>query len=400
VKRLNRKPRYAFLFSLFVLCILAGCGGAQTGGGSPTNNGSPTTGADGAASTSSADVLFIYPDKTDEYNWSHLQELGRQYLLEQLPDTKTSIVEEVAPDEVEQVLRDAATGGAKLIFAASPEYSDAVLKVAPDFPNTKFEVARGTQTADNIATYDGRMYQAFYVAGGYTGELTVSGIIGVVAPEPTVEVIRNINALALTSLLIRTGEDISVHVKWTNSWNDPEAARAAALELIEEGADVLVQHTYDPEVQKVAEEKGITSFGYGFDMREFAPTENATSIVYSWGWYFVRRVNALNDGSWAGEAYYGETSLSNFGKGIIDLAPYTYDQIPQIIEAPPMKWRARFVETNKDVFDGPLVAQNGEQVLARGEKFDDDYLNTQMNWFVEGVVGDAPGVLPTPEASS
>ncbi len=46
-----------------------------------------------------------------------------------------------------------------------------------------------------------------------------------------------------------------------------------------------------------------------------------------------------------------------------------------------------------------LQLSNGVQVLARGQKFDEDYLNTQMNWFVEGVVGDAPGVPPTPESS-
>jgi simple sugar transport system substrate-binding protein len=133
-------------------------------------------------------------------------------------------------------------------------------------------------------------------------------------------------------------------------------------------------------------------------MRESAPTQNKTSIVWNWGWYFVQRVNALNDGSWKGEAYDGEASEKNFGQGIIDLAPYTYDQIPQIIEAPPMKWRARFVETTKDVFDGPLNDQNDVQVLARGQKFDDAYLNTEMNWFVQGVVGDAPGTPPTPES--
>jgi basic membrane protein A len=391
---------FVFFLTVFSL-LMASCGGGDTtGGGTPTaSSGSPTTSADSASSAPSADIVFIYKEKTDEYNWSHLQELGRQYLIAQLPDAKTSAVEEVAPEQAEQALRDAATGGARLIFATAPEYSEAVLKVAPEFPNTRFEVARGTQTAENVATYDGRMYQIFYVAGGYTGEQTISGIVGVVAPEPTVEVIRNINALALTTLLVRTDEDVSIHVKWTGSWNDPEAEREAALALVEEGADVLVQHVYSPEVQKVAEEKGVAAFGYGFDMREFAPTQNMTSLVWNWGWYFLQRVNALNDGSWAGEAYYGETAYNNFGKGIIDLAPYTYDQIPQIIEAPPMKWRARFVETSKDVFDGPLVAQNGEEVLARGEKFDDAYLNTQMDWFVEGVVGDAPGVIPTPESS-
>jgi basic membrane protein A len=311
-----------------------------------------------------------------------------------VPGIETKFVEGVAVDDAEQVIRDLADEGNKLIFATAPEFSDAVLTVAKDFPNTFFEVAQGSETADNVGTYDGRMYQMFYIMGGYTGEMTVSGVIGFVAPEPTVEVIRHINAIALSSLLVRTCEDISVHVRWTGSWNDPEADRAAALDLIEAGADVLVQHTYSPEVQKVAEEKGVRSIGYGFDMREFAPTANMTSILWQWGWYYARQVNALLEGEWEAEAYLGKVSTKNFGRGIIDLAPYDYEQIPHIMEAPPMKWRVQYNETNRDALDGPISAQNGDLVLAKGDKFDPDYIFNEMNWFVIGVVGEAPGEPP------
>ena len=232
--------------------------------------------SEGASSESAVEevtsqVAFVYSEDPDEYNMSRLHEIGRQYLDEQLPDLGTKAVPSVSVDDAEGVLRQLAEEGHKLIFATAPEYSDAVLKVAEDFPDTKFEVANGAETADNVATYSGRMYQAFYVAGGYTGEMTVSGIIGLIAPEPTIEVIRNINAITASSLLVRTCEDIAIHVRFTGAWNDPEADRAAAEELVDLGADVLVQHTYNPEVQKVAEERGVRSVGYGFDMREFAP---------------------------------------------------------------------------------------------------------------------------------
>ena len=371
------------LYLLFILLtvfslILSGCGKSESS----------------QSSGSEIRVAFIYKEKIVDYNWSYIHEVGRQYLVEQLPDIEIKYVEEVAVDQVEKVLRDLAGEGYKLIFATAPEFSAAVLAVAKEFPDTFFEVCQGTETAANVATYDGRMYQAFYVAGGYVGELTVKDMIGFVAPEPSVEVIRNINAMALSTLLVRSFEGLTIDVKWTGSWNDPAADRAAAIELIEEGADVLIQHTYSSEVQKVAEEYGVRSFGYGFDMREFAPTKNATSIVYDWGWYYLNRVNAVADGTWKGEAYLGKVSAKNFGAGIIDLAPYTYVQIPQIMEAPPMKWRTRFVETNKDVFEGPIKDQAGNVVLAKGESFDDAYIYNEMDWFVFGVVGESPGEPP------
>lgn len=339
-------------------------------------------------------VAFMYPENTEDYNMSHLHEIGRQYLDKRLPEVGAMYVSDVSTEGAEEVLRQLANEGHNLIFATAPEYSDAVLHVAKDFPDTKFEVVGRTETADNVGTYDGLMYQAFYVAGGYTGEMTVSGVIGVVAPEPTVEVIRNINAMALSSLRVRTCEDISLHVRWTRSWNDPEAERTAALELIELGADVLVQHVYSPEVQKVAEEKGVRSVGYGFDMREFGPNANMTSIVWQWGWYYVRQVEDLLENKWEPKAYIGKVSTRNFGRGIVDMAPYNYEQVPAIIEAPPMKWRVTWNETRKDAFDGPIYAQNGDLVLAKGDKFPGDYLYTDMNWFVKGVVGEASGEPP------
>ena len=339
-------------------------------------------------------VAFIYRENIDEYNWSRLHEIGRQYLDEQLPDLGTKFVEDVSVDDAEETLRVLAEEGHKLIFATAPEYSDAVLKVAEDFPDTYFEVAQGSELADNVSTYDGLMYQMFYVAGGYTGEMTVSGIIGFIAPEPTVEVIRHINAISLSSLLVRTCEDVSVHVRWTGSWNDPEADRAAALELIELGADVLVQHTYNPEMQKVAEEKGVRSMGYGFDMREFGPTANMTSIIWQWGWYYLRRVNDMLEDKWTSKAYLGKVSTKNYGRGIIDLAPYDYEQIPHIMEAPPMKWRITWDETRKDALDGPIYSQAGDLLLSKGDKFPDDYVFTDMDWFVRGIVGEAPGTPP------
>jgi len=346
------------------------------------------------SSGSQSQVAFVYKENIADYNSSHLHEIGRQYLDEQLPDLGTKFVEEVSVEQAEQVLRDLATEGNKLIFATSPDYSDAVLTVAKDFPDTYFEVAQGTETADNVATYDGRMYQMFYIMGGYTGEMTVSGVIGFIAPEPTIEVIRNINAITLSSLLIRTCEDVTVHVRFTGSWNDPEADRTAALDLIDNGADVLVQHTYSPEVQKVAEEKGVRSVGYGFDMREFAPTANMTSIIWQWGWYYKERADDLLEGEWESQAYLGKASTKSFGRGIIDLASYDYEQIPHIMEAPPLKWRVSYNESNKDALDGPIYAQNGDLVLANREKFAPDYIYTEMDWFVKGVVGDAPGEPP------
>ena len=382
MNRLSGHTYRLFIFLFAFLLFLTGC------------DQSPEVEESSRSGASETSVAFVYKEEIADYNWSHLHELGRQYVVENVSDIETKYVEGVAIEDAEQVIRDLADEGHKLIFATAPEFSDTVLLVAKDFPDTFFEVAQGSETADNVGTYDGRMYQMFYMVGRFAAEMTLSGVIGFVAPEPTVEVIRHINAIALSALSHRPCEDVTVQVRWTGSWNDPEADRTAALDLVEAGADILVQHTYSPEVQKVAEEKGVRSVGYGFDMREFAPTAITTSIIWQWGWYYERQVNALLEGEWEAEAYFGKASTKNFGRGIIDLAPFDYEQIPTIIAAMAMRLRVQYNETNRDALDGPINAQNGDLVLAKGDKFDQDYLLNEMDWFVVGVVGEAPGEPP------
>ena len=40
--------------------------------------------------------------------------------------------------------------------------------------------------------------------------------------------------------------------------------------------------------------------------------------------------------------------------------------------------------------------QDGNLVLPKGEQYNDDYIYNEMDWFVEGVVGEAPGEPPQP----
>ena len=350
-----------------------------------------------------ARVAFVYAEDPAEYNWSYIHEVGRQQLIAAFTPSEdnkvehtleTTVVDSLTPAAAEDAIRDLAESGYQLIFVTAAEFEDATHAVAVDFPETYFEVNQGSRTAANVSTYDGKLYQAFYLAGGFVGEMAVGGVIGFIAPEPTIEVIRHINALTHASLITERCEGNSVHVRWTG-WNDPEADRAAALELIELGADVIVQNTYPPEAQKVAEEAGIRSFGYGFDMREFAPTANATSIIWQWGWYYERRVNdLLEEGEYEVQAYLGEVSTRRFGRGIIDFAPYDYDQIPHIHEASVMRWRSNFAESNRDALDGQVYAQNGDLVLERRGQFGTEYLYNEMDWFVYGVIGEAPGTPP------
>ena len=72
----------------------------------------------------------------------------------------------------------------------------------------------------------------------------------------------------------------------------------AARALLDQGADIITQHTDSPAALQAAEERGVYAFGQATDMSRFAPKAHLTAIEDNWGPYYVKRVQAQMDGTW------------------------------------------------------------------------------------------------------
>ena len=90
------------------------------------------------------------------------------------------------------------------------------------------------------------------------------GVAGYVAGFPVPEVVQGINAFALGMRSVNP--KATVRVVWLNSWFDPARERDAALTLVNQGADVLANHTASPAVATVAEEKQVRLIANQSDM--------------------------------------------------------------------------------------------------------------------------------------
>ncbi len=138
--------------------------------------------------------------------------------------------------DAERVLRDMATQGNKLILRHTFGYMEPMLKIAPDFPDVKFEHATGYKTAPNMRTYDSRTYEGAYMSGVIAGGMTKTNTLGVVGSIPIPEVIRNINSFTLGAQSVNP--KIKTKVVWVNEWFNPPKETEAAQSLINGGADV------------------------------------------------------------------------------------------------------------------------------------------------------------------
>ena len=79
-------------------------------------------------------------------------------------------------------------------------------------------------------------------------------MLGYIGSFPIPEVISGINSTMLGAQSINP--NIKVKIIWVNSWFDPGKEADAAKALLDQGADVIMQHTDSPAAMQVAEQRG------------------------------------------------------------------------------------------------------------------------------------------------
>lgn len=337
---------------------------------------------DSQASGEKLKVAFVYIGPPGDAGWTYAHDEGRKYLEQQLPYVETTYKENVKENaDAERVLTELAQQGNKIIFATSFGYMDYVEKVAKKFPDVVFLHCSGFKTAPNVGTYFGRIYQARYLSGIAAGKMTKANVIGYVAAHPIPEVVRGINAFTLGVRSVNP--KAKVKVVWTNTWYDPPAEKNAAISLLDAGADVIAQHQDTPAPQQAAEERGKYSISYNSDMSKFAPKAVLTGPVWNWGPYYVKTVEAVKNGTWKSEQYWGPMS-----DGVVDLAPFG-PMVPEDVKKLVEDKKKEILEGKWDVFYGPIKDQTGKERVAAGQDYPDkDKLS--FDWFVEGVDGTIP----------
>lgn len=336
----------------------------------------------GAAQAEDAKVGFVYVGPIGDHGWSYRHDIGRQAIEKEFGDAvSTSFVESVPEGaDAERVIRQMAQTGHNLIFTTSFGYMNPTNKVAKQFPNVKFEHATGFTRADNVATYAARFYEGRYVAGVIAGKMTKSNTIGYVGSFPIPEVVRGINSFMLGAWSVNP--DVKVKIVWANTWYDPGKEGDAAKALIDQGADIMVQHTDSPAPLQVAENRGVLGIGQASDMIKFAPKAQLTAIVDHWDEYYVARTKAVMDGTWESTDTWG-----GIDSGMVDMAPYT--NMPDDVKALAAETEAKIASGELHPFAGPIYDQAGELRIKEGEDADDGML-LGMNWYVKGIDAELP----------
>ncbi len=337
------------------------------------------------AGANAADPLkaaFVYVGPVSDHGWTYQHDQGRLAVEAAFGDAvETTFVENVAegPD-AERVIRQLAATGQDVIFTTSFGFMNPTVKVSERFPDVTFAHATGYKRTDNLTTYSSRFYEGRYVLGQIAARMSQSGIVGYVASFPIPEVVRGINAFMLGMQSVRP--DAQIKVVWVSSWFDPGKEGDAAKAMIDQGADVITQHTDSPAPLRVAEERGVFAFGQASDMIAYAPNAQLTAIIDDWSGYYVSQVQAVIDGTWESQDIWG-----GFNTGMVAMAPFT--NMPDDVAAEAQATVDKISSGELHPFQGPLFNQAGEEVVAEGEVLDDGAL-AGMSWYVKGIEDTLP----------
>ena len=328
-------------------------------------------------------AAFVYVGPTGDHGWTYRHDIGRQQVEEAFGDrVETTFVESVPEGaDAERVMTQLALQGNDIIFATSFGYMDPLMSVAKKFPDVKFEHATGYKQAENAANYGLKLYQARHVQGIIAGMMTKTNTICYIASFPIPEVMREINTFYLGAK--KMNPDVDLKVTWVYTWYDPGKEKDAAVAMIQQGCDIVAQHTDSPAPLQAAEEAGVLGFGQASDQMKFAPNAQLTATIDNWGPYYIRKVGQVLDGTWETGDYFG-----HMNEGAVQMAPFA--NMPADVQAEAQRVKDAISAGELFGFTGPINKQDGTVFLKEGEVATRQQLDTMM-FYVEGITSQVPG---------
>ena len=250
-------------------------------------------------------------------------------------------------------------------------------------PDVTFLTWAGWQTSENVGHFDGATGDGRYLDGLVAGSLTESGIIGYPVGFPYNEVNRAVNAFTIG--VREVNPDAEVQVVYLNTWYDPSLEQQAAQALANAGADVLAHEVGSQVYATVMAEHGGHVIGYTNDWSDFEPEAWASSFLFDWGGYFVSQIESVLDGTWEPEITFG-----GLADGFIGFAPYGPDVSDETLALVEQR-KQEIIEGTFDIFAGPILDNNGNEVIPSGGTIPFAERTYCCQWLVEGVVGSIPG---------
>lgn len=231
--------------------------------------------------------------------------------------------------------------GCKAIFANSFGHGAFMLEAAEDFTDVQFFHATGTQASNlpagvtNFHNAFASIYEGRYLGGIAAGmklnemvaakeealgrtltaeELAAETKMGYVGAYPYAEVKSGYTSFYLGAKSVCPS--VTMDVKFTNSWYDETAEKAAAEALIAGGCKLISQHADSMGAPSACEKAGVPNVSYNGSTIAKCPNTFIISSRINWAPYFSMIIASFAEGSeivvptdYAGSVYDGMVEI-------------------------------------------------------------------------------------------
>jgi basic membrane protein A and related proteins len=317
------KRKSVVLWVLVTLLVVAGCVSNQPAAApaadQPTSapaSDQPAAQAPAApADAKKAMVALLLPGTINDAGWSAagyngLMEGQKKY------DLDVAYTESVALVDHESTLRDYASRGYGLIICHGDEFSDAVKKVAPDFPNTMFAISNSSTRLPNAVGMDVLNEQGGYLAGYALGLLTKSNKVGFISSTEIYPMKRSESGFKQG--LKASNPDAEPVIAYVGSGTDAAKGKETAYAVFDKGVDAVYQYAQGAGIGVIqaAEEKGKPVIVTSPSQREMAPKMAALVLRTAMSANIVAAIDAYVNG----KSMEDTQIVGTFGSGLFQVS--------------------------------------------------------------------------------
>lgn len=299
---------------------------------------------------------------------------------------------------------DLADQGCNVIFADSFGHEGNMIEAAKEFPNVRFAHATGTKAhTENLANYSNAfasIYEGRYLAGVAAGMKLAAMYgaetnkkIGYVGAYPYAEVISGYTSFFLGVRSICP--NVTMDVRYTNSWYDPDREGDAATQLIESGCVLISQHADSMGAPNACEAKGVPNVTYNISTIETCDETYLIGSKIDWAPYFKYFIQCAIDGKVVAKDWCG-----TFETGSVVVIDANENYVAEGTEAKLAEVEAKLADGSLKVFDCSKFTVKGEHITSYLADVDDagDYVKETeaivtengVTYFAESVYRSAP----------
>jgi len=304
-------------------------------------------------------VGFIYDTSAESGTVAAIFERSR-FELERTLGVETRYVENVLLQQFDDAVAALIAGGCNVIVAASPRYNSAVVTSARRNLSIHYISFGGTDMAFNLSSIQPLLFQAANVNGFTAAFNTETNKIGIVADRNMFHAHGVVSAFALgVNELPHTQAEVSLN--WALSARISDTRRAID-DLIAQGCDIIFFYQTEDYGIKRAEELGIKTMAFAYNLPELAPENYLTGMFMNLNPIMIDTVRTIMYGNFSRALTRG-----GFNEGAVGIIKLNEDLLNDGTVTIAQTLMSFIADGSSPVFGGEVIDTSNVIRIRKGE---------------------------------